>query len=103
MSIVKQIQLHEWQDRLQSFTTGNKGRHLSILVDGESLVENQPFEDISYDPPGKGNDLFIKVKGSTHTVSNPLKLTLIEENNGIVSALEINDKNGSSTVLTFSV
>jgi hypothetical protein len=95
----KQIEISEWQTRLQALTSGNKNRTAAIAVKSMTVVENTPFVGIYYDPPGKGNALTITLKGFTHAVNAPVELYLIEEANGIVSSLEVLDENGESTLL----
>jgi len=95
----KQIKSTEWQERLQTFTSGNKNRTAAIATDGMTVVENTPLVSVDYDPPGKGNALTITLEGFTHTVSAPVELYLTEEVNGVVSTLEVVDQNGTSTFL----
>ena len=99
MGIKKQIETSEWQGRLQSFTSGSKGRKAAIAAEGMTVVENKPLVSVDYDPVGKGNDMMISLEGFTHTVNAPVELHITEESNGVVSALEIFDQNGTSTFL----
>ncbi len=99
MSTRKQIQTSEWQQRLQTFTSGNKGRTSAIAAEGMTLVENKPLVSVNFDPVGKGNDLVISVKGFSHTVNEPVEMYITEESNGVVSTLEVVDQNGKSTFL----
>lgn len=103
MSIKKKLPNEEWQERIQLFVSGNTGRKVAIAVQGMTIVENKSLRDIEYDPIGKGNDLIITLGYSeelyTHTVSVPSELILHEENNGVVSTLEIIDQNGEVTFL----
>jgi len=99
MSSKKQIEPNEWQDRLQTFTSGNRGRIAALDTGGKRLAEDLPLVSVDYDPPGKGNDLMISFEGYTHTVDDPEQLFLIEESNGVVSALEIVAFNGVITHL----
>jgi hypothetical protein len=93
----KQIETSEWQERLQTFTSGNENRTAAIASDGMTVVENTPLVSVDYDPPGKGNALTITLEGFTHSVSAPVELYLTEEANGVVSTLEVVDQNGAST------
>ena len=99
MSTKKQIETSEWQDRLQSFTSGNKGRTSAIAAEGMTLAENKPVTSVDYDPVGKGNDMMISLEGFSHTVNAPVELYITQESNGVVSTLEIVDQNGVSTFL----
>jgi hypothetical protein len=51
----KQIESSEWQERLQTFTSGNKNRTAAIAAEGMTVVENTPLVSVDFDPPGKGN------------------------------------------------
>jgi len=99
MSTKKQIQKDDWQQRLQTFTSGNKGRTSAIAAEGMTVVEKKPLVSVDYDPVGKGNDMIISLEGFSHTVSAPVELFIIEESNGVVSTLEVVDQNGKSTFL----
>ena len=99
MSTKKQIEIAEWQDRLQSFVSGNKGRTAAIAAGGMTIAENKAFVSIDYDPVGKGNDIQIALEGFAHTVNAPVELRITEASNGVVSTLEIIDQNGTSTFL----
>ena len=99
MSTKKQIETSEWQDRLQSFTFGNKGRPAAIAAEGMTLAENKSLTSVDYDLVGKGNDMMITLEGFSHTVYTPVELYITEESNGVVSTLEIVDQNGVSTFL----
>ena len=39
------------------------------------------------------------VEGSTHSVDAPTELSVVEQSNGVVSAVEVLDKKGQVTVL----
>lgn len=107
MSTKKQIPNNEWQERLQTFTSGNAGRKVAIAAEGMTIVENKPFRDLEYDPVGKGNDLVITVgygdETYWHTVNAPVEIFENQESNGQVSTLEIVDQNGNSVYLRFLV
>jgi len=99
MSAKKQIQKEDWQQRLQTFTSGNKGRTSAIAAEGMTLVENKPLVSVNYDPAGKGNDMIISLEGFSHTVNTPVELFISEGSNGVISTLEVVDQNGKSTFL----
>ena len=95
----KRIETTEWQDRLQSLTSGNKGRTSAIAAEGMTIAENKSLVSVDYDPVGKGNDIMITLSGFSHTVNAPVEVHITEESNGVVSTLEIIDQNGTSTFL----
>ena len=99
MSTNKQIETSEWQDRLQSLTSGNKGRTSAIAAEGMTIVENKSLVSVDYDPKGKGNDIMIDLEGFAHAVNTPVELYLTEESIGVISTMEIIDQNGTSTFL----
>jgi hypothetical protein len=96
----KQLELSEWQDRLQSFTSGNYHRTVALTVEGSTVFKNAPLVSVDYDPPGKGNALTITIEDYTHIVEAPEKLYLKREANGVDSALEVVSQNGESTLLS---
>ena len=50
-----------WQERLQTLTSGNRGRKAAIAAQGMTVVENHVLRDIEYDPVQKGDDLIITI------------------------------------------
>ena len=101
MSKKKQIEKGEWQERLQTFTSGNRKRKAGISVDGTNLIEDKPFVSVDYDPVGKGQDLVITVEDYTHIVDLPSKLYLVHDEQGMVTALEVVAQNGQTCFLKF--
>ena len=99
MSTKNQIQKVDWQQRLQTFTSGNKGRTSAVAADGMTVVENKPLAGVDYDPVRKGNDVVITLKGFAQMINVPLELCITEESNGIVSTIEIVEQMGRSTLL----
>lgn len=103
MSTKKQILFDDWQERLQLFTSGNRGRKSAIAANDMTIVEDHEFRDIEYDPIGKGNDLIITLGTMdnfiTHTINAPVEIFFHQEENGEVSTLEIFDQNGETTLL----
>jgi hypothetical protein len=53
MSTRMQVENEQWQEKLQAFTSTNKGRSAAIAALGMTLVENKPFDRVVYDPYGK--------------------------------------------------
>jgi hypothetical protein len=107
MSIKKSIPNDEWQERLATFTSGNRGRKAAIAAQGMTIIENRAFRDLEYDPVGKGNDVIITLgdreETFTHTVDAPVEINLHQEEDGEISALEIIDQNGESTFLRLQI
>ena len=103
MSTKKRIQNKDWLERLQLFSSGNRGRKAAIATEGMTIIENQVLRDIEYDPIGKGNDLIITLGYMedlfTHTIDAPVELYIHQESNGVVSTLEVVDENDKSTFL----
>jgi len=94
-----QIENGHWQEKLQTFTSANKGRSAAIAVQGMTIVENRPFDRVVYDPILKGNDLVLALDGFIHMVNEPVEMYMTHDSNGVVSTLEILDQNGSATFL----
>ena len=107
MSTKKQIPNSEWQERIQTFTSGNMGRKVAISAEGMTIVENKPFRDLEYDPVGKGNEMIITMgEGDDtywHTVIALVEVYEHQESNGEISSLEIVDQNGDSVYLRFPI
>lgn len=101
MSKRKQIERPDWQERLQTLTSGNRGRIAAIAAEGMTLVEGKTFESVFYDPERKGNDITITLDGFMHTVLAPVELNVEENDQGVVITLEVVDQNGKSTYLRF--
>jgi len=99
MSTIKQIENQHWQEKLQAFTSTNKGRPATIAALGMTLVENKPFDSVVYDPIRKGNDLVLAVDGFIHMVNEPVEMYMTHDSTGVVSTLEILDHNGTKTFL----
>ena len=94
-----QIENEHWQEKLQTFTSGNKGRSAAIAVQGMTIVENRPFDSVVYDPIRKGNNLILVLDGFIHMVNEPVEMCMAFDSNGLVSSLEILDQNGAATFL----
>lgn len=99
MSTRKQIENENWQERLQTFTSGNKGQTAAIASQGMTIVENKPFDSVVYDPIRKGNDIVLAVDGFIHLVNAPVEIYIYQESDGVASSLEIVDQNGGQTFL----
>jgi hypothetical protein len=106
----KNIPGERWQEFCETFTNGNRGRLVNIIVIiedvGERLAEATIFSAIDYDPVGKGDQILISYGGSTpvayHTIPTPIEIWQAQDENGRVIALEIVDLNEDRTLLTFN-
>ena len=98
----KVIEISDWQGRLQTFTSGNRGRTGAIVVGTLTLVEIKALISVNYDPVGKGNDMSLSLEGYTHVIDGPEKMFVIEDHNGVVKTLEIVDNKGVTTQLNLS-
>ena len=99
MSTKKQIKKEDWQDKIQSLVSGNKGRVAKITVGNDTVIDGIALVGIDYDPAGKGNEIMFTVEGSTHSVDAPTELSVVEQSNGVVSAVEVLDKKEEKTIL----
>lgn len=103
MSTKKNIPQDEWQDRLSTFSSGHRGRIAAIATQGMTIIEGKHFRDMEFDPKGKGDDMIITLGTDkdlfTHTVNKPREVYLVEEDDGEVSSMEINDESGDTTII----
>jgi hypothetical protein len=108
--ITRVIPAARWQEWCAAFTDGNRGRSLSVsLADhdfgAETLAERVLMISVDRDPFNKSNDIIIifgdEESPTVHVVSAPVRLWQIEDANGLVGTLEIEDANGQRTVLSF--
>ncbi|MGW8317223.1 MAG: DUF5335 family protein [Bacteroidales bacterium] len=102
----KQIPQTEWLERLLTISSGNRGRRAMLEADGVVIARQMPFRDIEYDPADKGSDLVIAMgeqdSDLRHVIQNPMELFLVLQSDGEVSSMEIVDKSGKMTVISFS-
>lgn len=101
----KQVPQDEWQERLLTISSGNRGRRAMIETNGVVIAKQMPFRDIEYDPAGKGDDLVVAMgeqdSDLRHVVQAPKELFLVLQSDGELSSLEIVDRSGKITVLSF--
>ena len=106
----KEIPAEGWEAWCDTFTNGNRGRSLSIdLVDDElgdeRLAEGLPLVAIDYDPADKGDDFVVsygqEAAPTSHVIQAPAGLWQAQDANGLVVSLEIEDKSGRRTILSF--
>jgi hypothetical protein len=106
----KEIPAEGWEAWCDTFTNGNRGRSFGMhLVDDEvgdaRLVESASLVAIDYDPANKGNDFVIsfgeELAPTSHIIRAPVRLWQAQDANGLVVALEIEEKSGRRTILSF--
>lgn len=105
----KRIPVERWEAWCDSFTSGNRGRMLSIeVLDPElgsvQLADQVALVAIDYDPAAKGDDFVISygdaATPSHHVISAPVALWQAQDAYGLVRALEIEDQRGRSVVIS---
>ena len=116
----EQIDQQRWSDYLSQVTAGNRGRHISLDVVGQTpespettgglapvVVDlgDAPFLSVEYDPVNKGNAIVISAGENEvsyeHPVENPVELTANLDPDGRLDSLEILDQNGARAKLNF--
>jgi hypothetical protein len=106
----KQIPRQQWEAWCETFTNGNRGRAIAIFVvegglDVASLVEGAALMAIDFDTFGKGNDFVIgygnEARPSYHTISAPIGLMQVQDENGLVVSVEFEEKRGRRTIVKF--
>lgn len=106
----KQISEDRWVEFCDTVTDGNRGRKVTIELAESSgdrtLIKEASFLSLVCDPAGKGNDITIETGESqvnyAHTVTAPTEVTENQAESGKLAALEINDKEGTKTLVSFS-
>jgi len=110
MAQTKKLGQECWQEYLGMFSSGNRGRMITIeladiSVGNQSLVDLVPLLAIDYDPENKGDDLVITTGMDaveyTHRISAPGEIWEFQDDNGKVTALEIIERKGAKTIVTF--
>jgi hypothetical protein len=107
MSVTKQIQRHEWQryfdDLVKRHLRGDsQNASVSIEVLSPSLGE-QPevttarLVGLTYDP--KSNALEMMLEDVDHLVFYPAEIWVVEEDDGVVSALEVVRSDGTREIM----
>ena len=79
------------------------------LIDDElgdqPLTQGVPLVAIDYDTPNKGNDFVVsygdELAPTSHIVQAPVRLWQVQDANGLVVSLEIEDESGRRTILSF--
>jgi hypothetical protein len=110
MAQTKNIDQGRWPEFLSIFSNGNRGRLMTVeIVDQEQgnqpLANAAPLFAIDFDPAGKGDDLVITTGrdaiDATHKIRAPSEIWESQDDNGKVTAVEIIDRIGNKTILTF--
>jgi hypothetical protein len=110
MGQTKKIDKKRWSEFLSMFSNGNRGRLVTIEVEDmalgdEELTNAMPLMGIDYDPAGKGDDFVITTGldavDYTHKISGPTELWELQDDNGKTVVLEIINRKGSKTILSF--
>ena len=108
IEINKSVPRERWGEFFDQFSSGNRGRHISIeLIDSEfgdeELIQNAPLMAIVYDPPSKGNDLVIEVGKDevtyAHTIDSPTEVLTGQSSSGQIVALWMSDATGTKTLI----
>ena len=112
IEINKSVPRERWGEFFDQFSSGNRGRHISIeLIDSEfgdeELIQNAPLMAIVYDPPSKGNDLVIEVGKDevtyAHTIDSPTEVLTGQSSSGQIVALWMSDATGTKTLIKLQV
>lgn len=107
---IKDIQLERWEEWSTMFTNANRGRLINVEVrDKElglkTLADNLELVAVDYDPEAKGNKIVISFgihnSPNRHIIDSPAKITQMQNKNGLVASIVIEDKKGSSNVIMF--
>lgn len=106
----KQILQPQWVAFFDMLSDGKRGRKIKLNVSDPDAGDFEPIRGtpllaIVCDPPNKGNDIVIET-GKTevnyaHTVNAPTEVWEAKDENGKLIALEIKDKTGTQTIISF--
>jgi hypothetical protein len=108
IDINKSVPRERWGEFFDLFSSGNRGRHISIeIIDSElgdaELIQDAPLMAMVYDRPGKGDDLVIEVGRDevtyAHTVDSPTEVLTGQNSNGVMIAVRISDAAGRKTLI----
>ncbi|MEH2357697.1 DUF5335 family protein [Nostoc sp.] len=108
IDINKSVPRERWGEFFDQFSSGNRGRHISIeIIDSElgdaELIQNAPLMAMVYDRPGKGDDLVIEVGRDevtyAHTVDSPTEVLTGQNSKGVMIAVRISDAAGTKTLI----
>ena len=108
IDINKSVPCERWGEFFDQFSSGNRGRHISIeIIDSElgdaELIQDAPLMAMVYDRPGKGDDLVIEVGQHevtyAHTIDSPTEVLTGQNSNGVMIAVRISDAAGTKTLI----
>ncbi|MEH2058576.1 MAG: DUF5335 family protein [Nostoc sp.] len=108
IDINKSVPRQRWGEFFDQFSSGNRGRHISIeIIDSElgdeELIQDAPLMAMVYDRPGKGDDLVIEVGQHevtyAHTIDSPTEVLTGQNSNGVMIAIWISDAAGRKTLI----
>ena len=108
IDISKSVPQERWGEFFDQFSSGNRGRYISIEIidsklDNAELIQNAPLMAMVYDRPGKGDDLVIEVGRDevtyAHTIDSPTEVLTGQNSNGVMIAVRISDAAGTKTLI----
>ncbi|MHC5826345.1 MAG: DUF5335 family protein [Nostoc sp.] len=108
IDIKKSVPRERWGEFFDQFSSGNRGRHISIeIIDSKlgdaELMQDAPLMAMVYDRPGKGDDLVIEVGRDevtyAHTIDSPTEVLTGQNSNGVMIAVRISDAVGRKTLI----
>ena len=108
IALSKSIPQEQWSKFFDQFSSDHLGRHIEIeIIDSEigdeSLIKNAPLLSIIYDRPDKGDNLAIEVGKDEmtygHTIDSPKEISTVENSNGEIVVIQIEDTNGRETLI----
>jgi len=108
IDINKSVPCERWGEFFDQFSSGNRGRHISIeIIDSElgdaELIQDAPLMAMVYDHPGKGDDLVIEVGQHevtyAHTIDSPTEVLTGQNSEGVMIAVRISDAAGTKTLI----
>jgi len=108
IALSKSIPQEQWSKFFDQFSSDHLGRHIEIeIIDSEigdeSLIKNAPLLSIIYDRPDKGDNLAIEVGKDEmtygHTIDSPKEISTVENSNGEIVVIQIEDANGRETLI----
>jgi hypothetical protein len=110
MAQTKKVEQDCWIEYLSMFSNGNRGRRIAIEVTDlatgdQQLTDAVPLFAIDYDPAKKGDDLMITTATDdidySHKIIAPVEIWESKDDNGMVVALEVIDRDGAHTIVVF--
>jgi Family of unknown function (DUF5335) len=112
IELTKSLPQARWGEFFDTFTNGNRGRHVSIeCIDPElgtlEPIKDAPLLSMIYDRPGKGDDLMIEVGKDevfyAHTIDSPTEVLTGQNAIGEMVAVWISNAAGIKTIIKLQV